>query len=584
MSAINIDNLTLANVVEPSFTDFATSNSATSQSAFGDYLQWAQSQTTNQPAAGAANYSNAASTWDASSNSNASGNSNSTDAASSRASTSISPPQTDTSPAADRTAAQPADLNSQSSDLRSSSRRDRATPADSSQADPSPTSASRNESTNRQDHRNSGKQNTGSPSAPGANQAPAAASGANQAAGANNSAGIATAATANSPTVSAVAASVTPLAGNNPSAAARPAGGSTRPSGAPAAPFVANAPRASSASTANVQNGSAQSTVSQSADGQTNPVKPPSSSAEDPAVTTVVGSQLSAPSAGQTNNRQPTTDNGPTAAATAFIAPPELPAETKPPLASAGAGGGRTQSTGQSAETDGSPAATAVSDVTLTPDIAAVREQRANSTIESLSPSESNDTTNGRPAKPASSNSGPTAGPTPTTANATFTNGGTSAAPAADTNLSQADRVRFVQRVEQAFQDLSGQGGTVRLRLSPPELGSLHIQISLAKGELIARVEAETPAARNVLLDNLPALRDRLAQHDIRVQRFDVDLMDRSGSGGSNQSSLYQNPSRQDPSGSPPSTRIASGGDPLVAVGAVPSRPVSGSGRLNVVV
>ena len=87
---------------------------------------------------------------------------------------------------------------------------------------------------------------------------------------------------------------------------------------------------------------------------------------------------------------------------------------------------------------------------------------------------------------------------------------------------------RFVQRVEQAFQDLSDQGGSVRLRLSPPELGSLHIEINVAKGEMTARVQAETPPRGTSLLDNLPALRERLAQHDIKVQRFDVDLMDRS--------------------------------------------------------
>ena len=49
--------------------------------------------------------------------------------------------------------------------------------------------------------------------------------------------------------------------------------------------------------------------------------------------------------------------------------------------------------------------------------------------------------------------------------------------------------MRFVQRVEQAFQDLSSQGGS-GLRPSLPELGSLHIEISVTKGELTARVEA----------------------------------------------------------------------------------------------
>ena len=55
-----------------------------------------------------------------------------------------------------------------------------------------------------------------------------------------------------------------------------------------------------------------------------------------------------------------------------------------------------------------------------------------------------------------------------------------------------------MSRVEQVFQDLDGQGGSVRLRLSPPELGSLHIEINVTKGEMTARVEAETPAARNI--------------------------------------------------------------------------------------
>ncbi len=143
--------------------------------------------------------------------------------------------------------------------------------------------------------------------------------------------------------------------------------------------------------------------------------------------------------------------------------------------------------------------------------------------------------------------------------------------------------MRFVQRVEQVFQDLSGQGGSVRLRLSPPELGSLNIDIKLAKGVMTARVEAETPAARNILLDNLPALRDRLAQQDIKVQRFDVDLMDRSAGGMSNQSSQYQDPS-QNPHAAVVRAPLRGGSESPAAVETAASRPVSVEGRLNVVV
>ena len=49
--------------------------------------------------------------------------------------------------------------------------------------------------------------------------------------------------------------------------------------------------------------------------------------------------------------------------------------------------------------------------------------------------------------------------------------------------------------------------------------------------EHTARVEAETATARNLLLDNLGALRERLAQQDIKVDQFNVDLTDRSAAG-----------------------------------------------------
>jgi len=95
----------------------------------------------------------------------------------------------------------------------------------------------------------------------------------------------------------------------------------------------------------------------------------------------------------------------------------------------------------------------------------------------------------------------------------------------------QVDRTRFVQRVTRAFRAVGQRNGSVRLRLSPPELGSLRLEISVRNGLMTARVEAETQTARHLLLDNLPALRDRLAQQDIKVEQFNVELMDRSPGG-----------------------------------------------------
>ncbi len=92
--------------------------------------------------------------------------------------------------------------------------------------------------------------------------------------------------------------------------------------------------------------------------------------------------------------------------------------------------------------------------------------------------------------------------------------------------ITDADQTRFVDRVVRAMHASEGRGGTLRLRLSPPELGSLTLQVKVQAGVLTARVEAETPVARSLLLENLPVLRERLAEQGLRVEQFDVDLME----------------------------------------------------------
>jgi flagellar hook-length control protein FliK len=102
------------------------------------------------------------------------------------------------------------------------------------------------------------------------------------------------------------------------------------------------------------------------------------------------------------------------------------------------------------------------------------------------------------------------------------------------------DRNRFVQRVSNAFRVAQQRDGEIQLRLSPPELGSLKIQISVQHGALTAKLETETSAARNVILDNLPALRERLAEQDIRIEKFDVDVRRDGGQNFDNQETQQQ--------------------------------------------
>lgn len=91
------------------------------------------------------------------------------------------------------------------------------------------------------------------------------------------------------------------------------------------------------------------------------------------------------------------------------------------------------------------------------------------------------------------------------------------------------DRTRFVQRVADAFRSAHRDDGHIQLRLSPPELGSLKIEIAVRHGVLTANLETETADARRVLLDNLPALRQRLADQDIRIEKFEVDIRREGG-------------------------------------------------------
>jgi len=127
--------------------------------------------------------------------------------------------------------------------------------------------------------------------------------------------------------------------------------------------------------------------------------------------------------------------------------------------------------------------------------------------------------------------------------------------------LGPADTARFVGRVARAFHFAQERGGTLQLRLSPPELGSLRLALTVKDGVLSASLETETPAARRLLLDHLPALRDRLAEQNVRVERFDVEVR-RDGSEGSSDPSHQQHQQQQQrqedrPAEHPPSTSRA---------------------------
>jgi flagellar hook-length control protein FliK len=118
------------------------------------------------------------------------------------------------------------------------------------------------------------------------------------------------------------------------------------------------------------------------------------------------------------------------------------------------------------------------------------------------------------------------------------------AASAENKNLPHVDAARFVGRVAKAIQTANERGGALQLRLSPPELGTLRLELTVHNGVMSALLEAESPVARQVLLDHLPMLRDRLAEQNIRLERFDVEVR-QDGSGGQPDPRASQQDQRQ---------------------------------------
>src|SRR5690606_4375376 len=127
-------------------------------------------------------------------------------------------------------------------------------------------------------------------------------------------------------------------------------------------------------------------------------------------------------------------------------------------------------------------------------------------------------------------------------------------------------------------------GGELRLRLAPPELGQMQLKVQMENGVLSARLEVETAAARSVLLENMPQLRERLGAQDVKLGNFDVDLMDHSQEGPRDQwSGEFEQPRQERrPTGALRPTQSAAA---TTAVSSSPARAVSAGGSsLNIVI
>lgn len=71
---------------------------------------------------------------------------------------------------------------------------------------------------------------------------------------------------------------------------------------------------------------------------------------------------------------------------------------------------------------------------------------------------------------------------------------------------------------------LSQRSGSLMLRLNPPSLGSLRIQVSVEQGVVSAAIEASTQAGQDILARNMDALRTALESRGMEVHRLEARL------------------------------------------------------------
>lgn len=118
--------------------------------------------------------------------------------------------------------------------------------------------------------------------------------------------------------------------------------------------------------------------------------------------------------------------------------------------------------------------------------------------------------------------------------------------PAARSTLTEYQEQRVLQRVARGMEQLQNGNSQVRLRLHPPELGSLQVTIRVESQQMAALIEVEHTAARDVLEKNLPQLQARLADQGMTVQQFEIRVVDPNQfSQGDQLGSAWQQNSRQ---------------------------------------
>lgn len=113
------------------------------------------------------------------------------------------------------------------------------------------------------------------------------------------------------------------------------------------------------------------------------------------------------------------------------------------------------------------------------------------------------------------------------------------------------DSRALVDTVSQLVLKSHDSGQQLSLQITPPDLGTVRIEVHSHGGVLTARLEADSPAARQLLAEHLPQLRESLQQQGANVDRIDVYQSERAAPGDGTADSGWQSSqqNRQDDAG-----------------------------------
>lgn len=83
---------------------------------------------------------------------------------------------------------------------------------------------------------------------------------------------------------------------------------------------------------------------------------------------------------------------------------------------------------------------------------------------------------------------------------------------------------QLMDRIASAVRQSQSTGQQLKIRLSPPELGALQIEVSLKNGEYSAKLEVQNRHAQKVINDNLAQLKEALVKTGVSLDRIDVQI------------------------------------------------------------